>query len=214
MVADVPGLIPGASAGKGLGLDFLRHIERCQVFVHVLDCATEEPGRDPISDLDALEAELSAYEELTGARMSDRPRIVALNKIDVPAARELADLVEPELEARGLTVHRVSAATTEGLRDLAFTMAAVIAQARAAAPPAEPTRLVIRPPAGRGTGLRGGRRRARTASASSATSRRRWILQTDFANDEAVGLPRRQAGQARASSRRWPMLARRLAPRS
>ena len=84
VVADVPGLIPGASTGKGLGLDFLRHIERCSVFVHVLDCATEEPGRDPISDLDALEAELTAYEELTGAQMADRPRIVALNKIDVP----------------------------------------------------------------------------------------------------------------------------------
>ncbi len=121
VVADVPGLIPGASSGKGLGLDFLRHIERCEVLVHVLDCATEEPGRDPVSDLDALEAELAAYEELTGARMADKPRIVALNKIDVPAARELADLVEPELEARGLTVQRVSAATTEGLRDLSFT---------------------------------------------------------------------------------------------
>ena len=186
VVADVPGLIPGASAGKGLGLDFLRHIERCQVLVHVLDCATEEPGRDPISDLDALEAELSAYEELTGARMRDRPRIVALNKVDVPAARELADLVEPELEARGLTVHRVSAATTEGLRDLAYTMAATIQQARAAAPPAEPTRLVIRPQPVAGPDFR-------VVAAGENSFRiigdkpRRWILQTDFANDEAVG---------------------------
>jgi GTP-binding protein len=186
VVADVPGLIPGASAGKGLGLDFLRHIERCLVFVHVLDCAVEEPGRDPISDLNALEVELSAYEQLTGARMSDRPRIVALNKIDVPAARELADLVEPELEARGLTVHRVSAATTEGLRDLAFTMAAVIAGARAAAPPAEPTRLVIRPEPVAGpdfTVVAIGENSFRVIGDKP----RRWILQTDFSNDEAVG---------------------------
>jgi len=186
VVADVPGLIPGASAGKGLGLDFLRHIERCLVFVHVLDCATEEPGRDPISDLDALEAELSAYEALTGARMGDRPRIVALNKIDIPAARELADLVEPELKARGLNVHQVSAATTEGLRELAFAMAAVIADARAAAPEVEPTRLVIRPQPVAGPDFA-------VVSTGENSFRiigdkpRRWILQTDFSNDEAVG---------------------------
>jgi GTP-binding protein len=186
VVADVPGLIPGASSGKGLGLDFLRHIERCLVLVHVLDCATEEPGRDPVSDLDALEAELAAYEALTGALLADRPRIVALNKIDVPAARELADLVEPELEARGLTVHRVSAATTEGLRDLAFTMASVIAAARQAAPPPEPTRLVLRPEPVAGPDFElvalGG-----NSFRIVGDKPRRWILQTDFANDEAVG---------------------------
>jgi GTPase len=186
VVADVPGLIPGASAGKGLGLDFLRHVERCSVLVHVLDCATEEPGRDPISDLDAVEAELVAYQELTGAQMMARPRIVALNKIDVPAARELADIVEPELEARGLAVYRVSAATTEGVRDLAFALGSVIAATREAAPRPEPTRLVLRPepvagpafeivPTGENTFVVRG------------DKPRRWILQTDFSNDEAVG---------------------------
>ena len=186
VVADVPGLIPGASSGKGLGLDFLRHIERCLVLVHVLDCATEEPGRDPISDLDALEAELAAYEDATGAPMASKPRLVALNKVDVPEARELADLVEPELEARGLTVLRVSAATTEGLRDLAFTMASVIAAVRAAAPPAEPTRIVLRPAPVAGPDFE--------IVATGPNSYRvigdkprRWILQTDFSNDEAVG---------------------------
>ena len=66
VVADVPGLIPGASEGKGLGHDFLRHVERCAALVHVLDCATSEPGRDPITDLDTIEAELAAYEDLVG----------------------------------------------------------------------------------------------------------------------------------------------------
>jgi GTPase len=186
VIADVPGLIPGASSGKGLGLNFLRHIERCLVLVHVLDCATEEPGRDPVSDLDALEAELTAYEELTGARLADRPRIVALNKVDVPAARDLADLVQPDLEARGLPVYQVSAATTEGLRDLAFAMAAAIAAARAALPAVEPTRLVLRPEPVAGPDFElvaTGENSFRVIGSKP----RRWILQTDFSNDEAVG---------------------------
>src|SRR5438067_835270 len=86
-IADVPGLIPGAAAGKGLGLEFLRHIERTAVLVHVVDCATLEPDRDPLSDIDAIEAELAAY-----GGLEDRPRVVALNTIDVPDARELAEL--------------------------------------------------------------------------------------------------------------------------
>jgi GTPase len=186
VVADVPGLIPGASQGKGLGLDFLRHIERCSVLVHVLDCATEEPGRDPISDLDMLEDELSAYEAETGARMSDRPRVVVLNKVDVPAARDLAELVLPDLEARGLTVRLVSAATREGLRDLAFTLATVIAEARAAAPPPEPTRLVLRPEPTSGPEfevVRTGENNFLIRGSKPV----RWIRQTDFSNDEAVG---------------------------
>ena len=65
-VADVPGLIPGAAQGKGLGLEFLRHIERCAVLVHVVDCATQEPGRDPVSDIDAIERELAAVRHLAG----------------------------------------------------------------------------------------------------------------------------------------------------
>jgi GTPase len=186
VVADVPGLIPGASSGKGLGLDFLRHVERCSVLVHVLDCANEEPGRDPISDLEALESELSAYEELTGADLADRPRIVALNKVDVPAGREMADLVQPELEARGLTAYQVSAATTQGLRELAFGMAAVIAAARAAAPVAEPTRIVLRPQPVSGPDFE-----VVVVGPNSfrivGDKPRRWILQTDFSNDEAVG---------------------------
>jgi GTPase len=186
VIADVPGLIPGASRGKGLGLDFLRHVERCSVLVHVLDCATEEPGRDPISDLDVIEEELAAYEAATGASLQDRPRIVALNKIDVPAARDLAELVKPDLQARGLTVCEVSAATREGLRELAFTMAGVITATRAAAPVAEPTRLVIRPEPVAGPEfevIRAGENRFMIRGEKP----RRWILQTDFSNDEAVG---------------------------
>jgi GTP-binding protein len=191
VVADVPGLIPGASEGKGLGHDFLRHVERCAALVHVLDCATHEPGRDPITDLDTIEAELAAYEDLagpgiTGTRLSERPRIIALNKIDVPEARDLADLVRPELEARGLAVYEVSAATTEGLRELRFAMAEIVARARAAAPEPEPARVVIRPPAVKDAGFE----IVRTGDGAyliRGEKPSRWVAQTDFANDEAVG---------------------------
>jgi GTP-binding protein len=179
-VADVPGLIPGASQGKGLGLEFLRHVERCAALVHVLDCATLEPGRDPLSDLDAVEHELAAY-----GGLADRPRLVALNKVDVPEARELAELVRPDLEQRGLPVFEVSAATHEGLPTLAYAMADVVRQVRTAAVPAEPTRIVLRPKAVDDAEFsvtaRGGRYVVRGAKPE------RWVRQTDFTNDEAVG---------------------------
>jgi GTPase len=186
VMADVPGLIPGASHGKGLGLDFLRHVERCTVLVHVLDCAVEEPGRSPVADLDVIEHELAAYEAATGANLRDRPRIVAFNKVDVPAARERAVAAAGELAERGYPLCQVSAATREGLRELAFTMAAVIAEARQALPPAQPTRLVIRPAPVAGPDfevVRSGENRFLIRGEKP----RRWILQTDFSNDEAVG---------------------------
>lgn len=193
-VADVPGLIPGASQGKGLGLEFLRHIERTAVIVHVLDCATLEPGRDPISDLDTLEEELATYAqdlEIEGGRVpiSDRPRLVVLNKIDVPEARELAELVRPDLEARGMKVIEISTASHEGLRELTFVLAKVVAFARSSAPAPEPTRTVIRPKAVDDSGF--------TVKAMESAGEpyfwvrgrkvERWVRQTDFANDEAVG---------------------------
>jgi GTP-binding protein len=191
VIADVPGLIPGASEGKGLGHDFLRHIERCSALVHVLDCATHEPGRDPISDLDTIEAELAAYEDktgptLAGTRLTDRPRLVALNKIDVPEARDLAELVKPELEARGLAVFEISAATHEGLRELGFAMAGLVASARENAPEPENVRVVIRPAPVRESGFE----IVRTADGAyliSGEKPLRWVAQTDFTNDEAVG---------------------------
>jgi GTPase len=191
VVADVPGLIPGASEGKGLGHDFLRHVERCAALVHVLDCATHEPGRDPVADLDTIEAELAAYEDMTGpslagTRLTDRPRLVVLNKIDVPEARDLADLVKPDLEARGLRVYEISAATHEGLRELGFAMAELVEQARAIAPEPEPARVVIRPPAVKDAGFE----IVRTSDGAyliRGEKPSRWVAQTDFANDEAVG---------------------------
>jgi GTP-binding protein len=180
-IADVPGLIPGAATGKGLGLEFLRHIERTSVLVHVVDMATLEPGRDPIGDIDAIEAELSAY-----GGLAERPRLVALNKVDVPDGRDLAEIVRPDLEARGLRVFEVSAATRKGLRELTYAMAELVAQARAVAPPGEPTRVVLRPQAVDDAGFT-----IEEAPDGAYVVRgprpERWVRQTNFDNDEAVG---------------------------
>ena len=193
-VADVPGLIPGASTGKGLGLEFLRHIERCAVVVHVLDCATLEPGRDPLTDLDVIEAELAAYAGdlgIEGGRvpLMERPRVVVLNKVDVPDGRDLADLVRSQLLERGLPVFEVSAATHEGLRPLTFALAELVEQARAAAPVAEATRIVLRPRAVDDAGFTVTRREegGSVFFAVRGGKPERWVRQTDFSNDEAVG---------------------------
>ena len=192
-VADVPGLIPGASQGRGLGLDFLRHIERCAVLVHVIDCATMEPGRDPISDIDALEAELAAYQptlqgDSTLGDLADRPRAVVLNKIDVPEARELAEFVRPEIAARGLPVFEVSTVTREGLRELTFAMWDLVAAFRAAQPTVVARRPVIRPVPVDASGFTVAADPAHAGGFIVRGNRpERWVAQTDFTNDEAVG---------------------------
>ena len=181
-VADVPGLIPGASQGRGLGLEFLRHIERCSVIVHVLDCATLEPDRDPLSDLDVIESELAAY----SADLADRPRLVVLNKIDVPDARDLAELVTPDLRARGLEVFSISTATREGVRQLSLYLAGMVAEHRRASPVASATRIVLRPRAVDEADF-AVRAAGDGGFVVTGTKPLRWVRQTDFTNDEAIG---------------------------
>jgi GTPase len=187
-VADVPGLVPGASAGRGLGLEFLRHVERCSVLAHVVDCATIEPGRDPVSDLQTIEDELTAYDAEQQTGLLDRPRLVVLNKVDVPDARELAAMVRGDIAERwDWPVHEVSAATHEGLRELRFALAERVAAARAAAPPVETTRIVLRPAATKDPGFTVEQTAGEQAFVVHGDRPRRWVLQTDFSNDEAVG---------------------------
>ncbi len=187
-VADVPGLIPGASEGKGLGLEFLRHVERCHALVHVLDCATLDPGRDPVSDLEAIEYELAQYGGTDGD-LVDRPRIVALNKIDVPEARELAELVRTVLEDRGYRVFDVSAVSHEGLRELGFAMADLVRASRASIPIDQTPRIVISPKAVDESGFAVVREEHDEGVRFRVRGERpqRWVRQTDFSNDEAVG---------------------------
>ena len=186
-MADVPGLIPGASTGKGLGVQFLRHVERCAVLVHVVDMATMEPGRDPESDIEALEHELAEYggDELD---LVGRLRIAVLNKIDVPDARELVDLVRTSLEKRGLDVHPVSAATGEGLREFGFALAAAVEEFRASLPEMEPARVTLTPKAVDDSGFTVERDPDDAQGfVVHGVRPERWVRQTDFSNDEAVG---------------------------
>ena len=154
-MADVPGLIEGASEGKGLGHNFLRHVERCAAIVHVLDCAALEADRDPVTDLAIIERELDRYDVDMSFAGTDgdvvplnaRPRLVALNKVDSPDGRDMAEFVRGDLEARGYRVFEVSAASHEGLKQLGFAMAEIVTAARKALADAavKVTPVVLRP---------------------------------------------------------------------
>ena len=190
-IADVPGLIEGASEGKGLGLEFLRHVERCTALLHVLDCATLEPGRDPISDLEIILAELAAYPVPEGQLpLLERPQLVALNKVDVPDGRELAAFVRAELESRGYRVFEISAVSREGLRELSFALAEVV-DADRAVKALEPVieRVVMRPRAVNETNFIVKVEGGSTGNIYRVIGEKpeRWVAQTNFTNDEAIG---------------------------
>ena len=181
VIADVPGLIEGASEGRGLGHEFLRHVRRARVLVHVLDCASYEM-RDPREDLTTVLEELAAYQP----DLLERPALVVLNKAD--ADPDTAEIVRPDLEADGWEVIVTSAVTGHQLDSLRYRMAALVelARAQAEASDGEPTaRPVLRP--------------AAALSADTFTVERtdegfrvrgenveRWVVMTDLGNDEAV----------------------------
>ncbi|WP_084130104.1 GTPase ObgE [Demequina sp. NBRC 110055] len=191
-MADVPGLIEGASEGKGLGHHFLRHIERCAVIAHVLDTATLETDRDPVKDLKVIAGELRAYagdEAISGIPLAERPQIIVLNKIDVPDGRELAAMVREELEETGMPVFEVSAVSHEGLRELSFALSAMVTEHRAQEPELEAAPIVIRPKAvdDGGFTVRHVRDGAEDYFEVRGAKVERWVKQTNFTNDEAIG---------------------------
>lgn len=195
-VADVPGLIPGAAQGKGLGLEFLRHVERCAALVHVIDMATWDPDRDPVGDLHAIERELAAYEVEVASSgdllpLTQRPTLVALNKTDIPDGQDMSDLVRSELQAAGYRTFDVSAVSRKGLNELAFAMAQLVQEERERRAGAEvvPTRAVIRPVAVDDAGFDIVREDSADGPLFRVTGAKpqRWVVQTDFSNDEAVG---------------------------
>ncbi|RME10280.1 MAG: GTPase ObgE [Ardenticatenia bacterium] len=132
VVADIPGLIEGAHEGRGLGDQFLRHIERTRLLVHLLDGLSPAP----LADFDAINEELAAYDE----RLAARPQIVVFTKMDIPDVREIWPLVREEIEARGYPVRAISAATGEGVRDLLY----LIAQRLESLPKPEPAEAPVK----------------------------------------------------------------------
>jgi len=193
VIADVPGLIEGASKGKGLGLEFLRHVERCAALLHVLDCATLEPNRDPITDLDKILHELNEYEVPEGqVPLTQRPQLIALNKIDVPDGRELADFVKADLEARGYKVFEVSAASREGLKELNYALAQLVEDHRKEIAATVPVRQKVQL-------MHAKKRDEKDFTVTQevwgneivyrvlGSKPERWVAQTMFGNEEAVG---------------------------
>ncbi len=119
IMADIPGIIEGASEGVGLGIHFLRHIERTRVIVHLVDAASTE-GRDPIEDIYAINKELAAY----GADLTKKPQIIAANKIDViyPGDEDPIGKIKNEFEPQGVKVMPISAVTGKGLKELLYAV--------------------------------------------------------------------------------------------
>jgi GTP-binding protein len=122
VMADIPGLIEGASEGVGLGLQFLRHVERCKVLIHLLDMGAEGEGREPLHDFDVLNEELRKYSE----ELARKPQVVAANKLDLPHAQERLGPVTEEMRKRGIAVFPVSCATGLGMQPLLDAVAEVL----------------------------------------------------------------------------------------
>ncbi|HWI51330.1 MAG TPA: GTPase ObgE [Symbiobacteriaceae bacterium] len=140
VLADIPGLIEGASEGVGLGHEFLRHVERCKVLIHVLDGGGTE-GRDPLEDFEIINRELGEF----NPKLLERPMLVAFNKMDLTEAQDNLPRIKADLEGRGFKVFPLSGVTGEGLKPLLQAAADAIS---AYVPPEEPVvveEMVYRP---------------------------------------------------------------------
>lgn len=139
VLADIPGIIEGASEGAGLGHDFLRHVDRCRLLIHVVDVSGSE-GRDPVADFEAINEELKQY----SPELASRPMLVAGNKVDIAEDRTLVETLKAHVEAKGMPFFELSAAAHLGTRELMLAAAGKLREL----PPVtvyEPT-YVQRPP--------------------------------------------------------------------
>jgi GTP-binding protein len=125
VIADIPGLIPGAAEGAGLGIRFLKHVERTRALLHLVTLDPGE-GRDPLADWEALNAELAKFDP----ELSSRPQIVAMSKADLPEVREAYKKLKPRFKRKKVELHLVSAATGEGVRELSIALFEIVRDAR------------------------------------------------------------------------------------
>jgi GTPase len=183
VMADIPGLIGGAAQGVGLGLEFLRHVRRTKVLVHVLDASGGLEAREPLEDFDTVNAELEAYEE----DLLAKPMLVALNKIDIPEAQQKLEGLMSELQGRDYTVFPISAATGEGIQSLiqavATRLRAVQEEEIAAEKPQERRRYTLENVDERAWSVE---RLSRHHFAVTGVGVERFTRMTDFSRDEAV----------------------------
>ena len=185
VVADVPGLIEGASEGRGLGHQFLRHIERTALILHVVDVTGGYEGRDAVEDYRTINEELAAY----ASELAVRPQIVVANKCDLPDTEDAVARLRAAAEADGHEFFAVSAATGEGLEALVSTCAAEVARLRAEAATSGPV-LDLNERWERERQRRDRQihvaREERHAWRVSGSQIERMVIQTDWDNDEAV----------------------------
>jgi GTPase len=127
VVADIPGLIPGAAEGAGLGIRFLKHVERTRALLHLVTLDPGE-GRDPLADWEVLNAELAKFDPA----LAERPQIVALSKADVTEVREAYKKLKPRFKRKKVDLHLVSAATGEGVKELSIALFELVRAAKAA----------------------------------------------------------------------------------
>jgi GTP-binding protein len=192
VVADVPGLIEGASEGAGLGHGFLRHIERSALILHVVDLSGGYEGRDPVADIRVIDRELAAH----STELAERPQVVVGNKVDLPGSRENAARVAAWCDQAGRPFFAVSAATGEGIQEMVRAVAERVHELReqAAVVPAEPPAVfVYEPPSERAVEVvqeAPGEYRVRGGRIE------RMVIMTDMQNDEAVAYLQRRLQRA------------------
>ena len=189
--ADVPGLIEGASEGKGLGHQFLRHIERTALIVHIVDVTGGYEGRDPVEDYRAINEELKAY----ASKLADRPQIVVANKCDMPGTEDAIEALRKAAEADNRTFFAISTVTGLNLDDFVTTCAAEVAELRKEIAITTPT--VDRSESWENQRLRRDsklriEREERHAWRVSGGQIERMVIQTDWENDEAVAYLQRR----------------------